>query len=423
MNKTIRSLFIAHCSLFIAAASVFADVTVSNVTVQVRWPFNRLVDIDFNLEGEEDEDLLVGVTATVPGAKGTLSAKTFSTEPVMRPGGKKRIVWDFGADYPGMKATGMKAAVSAKPLSAADTPLYLVVDVSAGADALCWPVRYKVEDPAHTVGVEDPCKTTEIWLKRVRAGTAKMGRDKGGARYYPEHTCVLTNDYYLGIFPVTQKQCYYLMGDYMSKFTNEQFRATRPADSLLGGQYPRFNSATPRKSIAAFSNVCTLGRLRIRTGLGFTVPTEWQWEYACRAGEEDVMDDNAFRHAGNSKPPDDYEWKDELGMWDARYGTSYVDQYPPNAWGFYGMRGNIWELCLNLKMSNAAFTNDVALVDPLGPPGGDDKTRVRPARGGSWTDEKAICTPESTDMRDPWKPGPMNWHYGFRLCLPVWDPK
>ena len=403
------------------ASSAFAEPTVSNVAVQVRWPFDGLVDIDFTIEGDEDEDFLVGVTATVAGAKETLSAKTFSTEPVMRPGGKKRLVWDFGADYPGMKANGMKAAVSAKPLYAADTPLYLVVDVSAGADAPCWPVRYKVEDPVHTVGAEDPCKTTEIWLKRVRAGTARMGLDKGGARYYPGHTCVLTNDYYLGIFPVTQKQCYCLMGSYMSKFTNEQFRATRPSDSAWNVQNPRFNSATPLKSIAAFNGVCALGRLRIRTGLGFTVPTEWQWEYACRAGaEDDTPDEDSFRHGGNSKPPDDYEWKNERGMWDARYGTSYVDQYPPNAWGFYGMLGNIWELCLNLKMSKAVFTNDVALVDPLGPSGGDEKTRARPARGGSWTDDKTLCTPESIDIRDPWKPDPMNWHYGFRLCLPVW---
>ena len=178
-------------AVIVIAASAFAEPTVSNVAVQVRWPFDGLVDIDFTVEGEEDENLLVGVTATVADSKETLSAKTFSTEPVLRPGGKKRIVWDFGADYPGMKATGMKAAVSVKPLYAADTPLYLVVDISGGAGAPCWPIRYKVQDPVYTVGAEDPCKTTEIWLKRVRAGTAKMGRDKGGAKYYPDRKSVV----------------------------------------------------------------------------------------------------------------------------------------------------------------------------------------------------------------------------------------
>jgi formylglycine-generating enzyme required for sulfatase activity len=414
------NLSTAAAIAFAIAMPTFADMTVTDVTARQRWPWNSLVDVDFTIAGAAGEKCAIGITATCKGGAQTLTAKTYATEPVAT-NGANRVVWNLGADYPDLVAKDLRVSVTAAPLTET-SPIYLVVDVSDGADAESWPVRYTTEEPAHTVGEADACKTTEIWLKRVKAGTFSSSYKNSGASTYSSYTCTLTNDFYLGIFPVTQAQCFNLTGDYMSSFTNAEFRATRPANSITLGalQDPAFDAADPALSIRSFSSTCILGRLRDRTGLGFLVPTEWQWEYACRGGE--TLGSN-YRYPNcqyrgpkdDYTPPTDYEWKDESGMWDARYGTAYVDQSIPNAWGFYDMVGNVWEWSLN-KM--ATITAGDTLMEPLGPAGfGGNRT----AKGVAWS-----FSNQSTDFQirnhatARGRDYATNIH-GVRLCLPVWN--
>ena len=395
-----------------------AEITITGVTARQRWPWNSLVDVDFTIGGvAQGSAYYVDISATAAGGDKKLCATTFVTEPIASVG-KNRIVWDLGADYPNFKADDLRVTVTATPFSDT-TPLYLVVDVSGGASAAKWPFHYTTTAPVHTAGVEDPCKTTEIWLKRVKAGTMTMGSGNGTStnpRKYPRHTCTLTEDYYLGIFPVTQAQCRNIYGSYCSMFTNGLYRATRPVDSMRPDHiiYPYFDSSNPTASPRAET---VLGRLKARTGLQFMIPTEWQWEYACRAGSSAEQYSGAqYRCSSNSNPPDDYEWKGEQGMWSADYGTSYVDQYPPNPWGFYSMLGNVWERCLN---RGASVTKDSVLTDPLGPSGTGDDTRTRPVRGGAWNQSADYAASTVWWSVDPWENVGKQWVFGFRLCVTV----
>ena len=420
-------------SAALATAGLFAEVTITGVTARQRWPWNSLVDVDFNVDGAaEGETFRIDISGTTVTPKGTatLNAKTFTTEPIAK-AGANRVVWDFGADYPDTKVNDLLVTVMATPYSDS-TSVYLVIDISGGKDATKWPVRYTTTDPVHTAGVEDPCKTTEIWLKRVKAGQITMGYGDGnltGVPYYPpSYTCILTNDYYLGIFPVTQAQSYNMTGSYNSNFTNGLYRATRPVDSMNGHtlQDPLFDANNIAASVKGFNEDTVLGRLRIRTGLCILLPTQWQWEYACRAGTASGAryPNCGYRNSGNSIPPDSYEWKDSQRMWSADYGTSYVDAYEPNAWGFYSMIGNVWEICLNREKN--PNKGDV-VYDPLGGGGNintspnNEWVRKRAMKGGSWNKGSTYCAFYTYTAEDP--NNPFNWEYGFRLCLPVWDVK
>ena len=125
-----------------------------------------------------------------------------------------------------------------------------------------------------------------------------------------------------------------------------------------------------------------MGRIRARVRLpGFDLPTEAQWEYACRAGEPgpynvagNPYDDTMMRYINNSGAAFAYPFPDRTA--DVDQGTAIVGSYDPNAWGLYDMHGNVFEWCLDWY---GAF--DATEENPPGAASGVNRIR----RGGSWT--------------------------------------
>ncbi|MBR2839660.1 MAG: formylglycine-generating enzyme family protein [Kiritimatiellae bacterium] len=413
-----------------AALSASAAIAITDVSARQRWPWNGLVDVDFTIAGAATgEAFAVDVDATASGGATQLSAKTYATEPIATTGAN-RVVWDFGADYPEFRANDVRVSVTVTPFSG-DVPVYMVIDISGGPTAAKWPVRYTTKAPAFTVGAADPCKTTEIWLKRVKAGTnAAMGRTQWTSYgSYKTHTCTLTNDYYLGIFPVTQAQFRNLdaqEGRDLSKFTNPLYSATRPVDGVAFTTLRAFlqDYTHGYDKTDAVGDGCIIAYLRQRTGLKtIDLPTEWQWEYACRAGTAAQRYDNATYRAGSPMPAEDDETYADPGLWTEDYGTSYVDRYDPNPWGFYGMIGNVWEWCANWMLSGIG-EGDV-LVEPRGGAPvsssgtpSDQRYYYHVARGGAWNSNSNYTYNHTRNNVNTWAAGyPAN--LGFRLCIPV----
>ena len=418
--RILRSAF-CIAALAFAAASASA-LTVTDVTARQRWPWNSIVDVNFTIgDAGAGDAFAIDIAATYDGGTKTLHAKTFASEPIGKTG-SNRLVWDFGADYPDFKAEDLQVTVTATPFSDS-TPVYLVIDLSAGANAESYAVRYTTAAPEHTAGVADACKTSELWLKRVKAGTITMGNGSSStASYRAAHTCTLTRDFYLGIFSITQAQWEnvgYDPGATVSAFTNAAYCATRPADSL---KYNWLYSHYSWPDSDILSADCFLKRLRDRTGLNFHLPTEWQWEYACRAGSTDARyPDAQYRCSSTTptSPPADYEYYGERGMWGPEYGPSYVDAYPANPWGFYGMLGNLWEWCANLNPNPAIAAND-SVVDPLGnsPTGlSAANARKRITKGGCWLQDRSYSCAFSFRTQDPWNS--TLEAYGARVCLTI----
>ena len=129
-----------------------------------------------------------------------------------------------------------------------------------------------------------------------------------------------------------------------------------------------------------------------KLGAGFRLPTEAEWEYACRAGTKGP-------YAGNL---DDLAWYGE----NSGKTTHPVGQKKPNAWGLYDMHGNVWEWCSDWYGDYPAG----AVTDPTGPGTGS----LRVIRGGSWHDDAGHCR---SAHRDGFSPGYPDDRLGLRLAF------
>jgi formylglycine-generating enzyme required for sulfatase activity len=136
-----------------------------------------------------------------------------------------------------------------------------------------------------------------------------------------------------------------------------------------------------------------------REGRPYRLPTEAEWEYACRAGST-----TRWCSGDSQERLELYAWTPNS----ASPTTHRVGTKEPNAFGLYDMHGNVWEWCLD---HYGVYRSDAA-ADPNGPPAG--KTRV--LRGGGWDRKKIRRT--TSAYRYNAKPTDRSYTYGFRVCQP-----
>lgn len=229
-----------------------------------------------------------------------------------------------------------------------------------------------------------------IEMIRIEAGTFPMGTpetEAGREEQERLHEVTLTKPFYLGATEVTQAQWEAVMGTRPSHFGD------------CGGDCPveRVNF----HDVQAF-----ITRLNADAGGGFRLPTEAEWEYACRAGGR-----AAFGHAASLGSPDAningaYPYgADATGP---SAGTRKVASFAPNPWGLFDMSGNVWEW---VEDRHCPYAMD-ELVDPLGRC--DSPYRV--LRGGSWAFDanSARC-----GLRYTHRPQDLGFSLGFRLARSI----
>ena len=222
--------------------------------------------------------------------------------------------------------------------------------------------------PLACSGGSDPTTTVALpggvvlELVRVPAGALQMGSPESEPGRWPDerqHAVTIGHDFLLGKFAVTQAQWQAVMGGNPSHFSH------------CGGDCPV--DSVSWRDCGTFAQ-----RLNARVGCGFRLPSEAEWEYACRAGSSD---------ASVAGQPDANAWYSENA--DAR--THPVGQKAPNAWGFYDMLGNVWQWCEDRYMPDAAST-----------PGASQRGTTRVVRGGSFGDNgrSARCAARDSDGPD-----------------------
>ena len=408
-----------------SAAAAFADtLTVTDVSARQRWPWNGLVDVDFKIGGDSVADLFkVEVHAAYAGGTKKVIGRTYLEEPLRGPGWN-RLTWDFGADCPETKADDLQVAVVATPISRAQLDaqdVYMVIDLSSGPDSTRYPVRYTTTAPTLVptndlvACAADPNRTTKLWLKRVKANTYPFHDTSKGDPWFNVHL----SPYYIGMFELTQKQWALVMDAWPSKFTNETYRAARPVEQINYEDVIGHNNWPNDRTVSANSFV---GKMRARTGLAtFNLPTEAQWECACRSGsKESYISGLKFRYAKTvAKPESQLDYNE-----DPTSGTALVGSYGSNYWGFYDFYGNVMEMCLDAYLADASlktYYGDADPVeDPVGPPT-NSTARYHATRGGGWYNND-YCNNYSRDYgSNPKITGTRSSVIGFRVAVsPEW---
>lgn len=238
------------------------------------------------------------------------------------------------------------------------------------------------EEPRDANQPQEFTNSIGIRFRLIPAGSFMMGASPGdsevGEGELPRHSVEITRPFHIGEHEVTQEIYEQVMGENPSEFKG----ADRPVERIS------WNDAV------AF---CT--RLSEMTGESYRLPTEAEWEYACRAGTE-------TRYYWGDAMDGDYAWHDENSGGE----THPAGQKNPNEWGLYDMSGNVWEWCGDWFAENYYFQSPPQ--DPSGPESGTSRV----VRGGSWYNYPKNLRSSS---RFGFRPDRGNYYIGFRVVREV----
>jgi formylglycine-generating enzyme required for sulfatase activity len=227
-------------------------------------------------------------------------------------------------------------------------------------------------------------------LVLIPAGSFTMGSpDSDSSAFFderPQHQVRITRPFYMAKYLVTQEQWEAVMGSNPSRFKG----ASNPVENVSWDQCRQFLEKLNAKSPPA--------------GGKFQLPTEAQWEYACRAGSN--------RHYCFGDDPsllDQYAWY----AGNSGGATHAVGTKKPNAWGLYDMHGNLWEWCADWY--DGGYYARSPADDPQGPREGT----CRVIRGGGWSYDAGDCR---SAFRGDFDIGG-GWDFiGLRVCQVPADP-
>ena len=397
-------------------------VTLSIDKVQQRYPWNGLVDIDYTIASDPaapmgvDDNLEVLMVDKSVSPAVTNRAITFLQAPLPLTDGKHRITWDANAD--GVTNYTTRASFLVK--ISHYVPSYMVIDVSGGPDTNTYPVSFYNGEPLGGFN-KDEYKGNKIVLRRIHPGSYVAGspsspaEENRDATREEQHRVALTKPFYIGIFEITQQQYLNVMGGVNpAQYQGDDWKF-RPVEDIaydtIRGTANRSNHQYDWPWTNEVSAASFMGRLRDKCKsldpgtreytvdvLGFDLPTEFQWEYACRAGTTGAF--NAANTAAGQSAAMNLLGRyinnkaDIHGNPDAH---TIVGSYLPNTWGLYDMHGNVWELCLDWMQTNVEIL--LQRVDPVGPISSSSGIRV--IRGGSWNSGVGSCRSANRHFKAP----------------------
>lgn len=361
--------------------------------------------------------------------------------------GTHTIKWDGASCWADHKipANGIRAVVTAWALD--NTPDYMAVDISAGAQPNTQ-TYYPAADFVPGGVTNGLYKTTKLLMRKIMAkdvewtmGSTTLETQNRQAAREATHQVTLTNNYYIGVYEVTQSQWSQVATNstISANFTTEWFM--RPMEKVCYNEIRLkydSNAAATADEIANCSwpkkpNPSSfLGLLRSKTGLDFDLPSEAQWEFAARAGNG-VGYWNDGSAILNTNPDDNlkllgrYECNGGKVLSGTSYvspaascgvtnGTAIVGSYAPNAWGLYDMHGNVCEWCLDWYADDITAHGGKVNIDPATPANtlSDVSSANRVLRGGGWYNAAGNCRPAYRNYNTPTLRNSIN---GFRvLC-------
>ncbi len=240
-----------------------------------------------------------------------------------------------------------------------------------------------------------------IAFVRIEPGEFTMGSERGQPDERPVHRVRITKGFELGKFELTQAQWEAVMG------ANPSARTRCPDCPVTHVSWTDAQAFCARASEL--------------TGRTWRLPTEAEWEYACRAGttttfsfgeDAELLEQHGwyFRNSGDAPLPADTTWDFNrafnLDGWGCR--AHPVGGKLPNAWGLHDMHGNVWEWCSDFYAPES-YAVPGRYADPVGPSYGERRV----VRGGSWIIGAADCR---SSARYSIEPNDRNAYYALRVA-------
>ena len=266
------------------------------------------------------------------------------------------------------------------------------IDPSGGPARLLWD-EAKAAPCKVTSRIVQLGEGTDLELVEIIAGSFAMGSEDGDDDEQPVHNVSITRPFWIGKYEVTQAQYRVIMGTAPAHFQGDE----RPVESVTWQDAQAFcKRLTEREQKAG----------RLPPGHDFRLPTEAEWEYACRAGAAssfsfgDLLDATLANYdvsqgAGRSGPTPARE-------------TLPVGSFRGNAWDLYDMHGNVWEWCQDW------YDREFYARSP-----GTNPVNMRPSsaivsRGGSWVNPASFCRSANRNNGETRQANRMT---GFRVVL------
>ena len=423
-------------STILLAAAVCADPAdpqISNVRLEQN-SLSRRVTVQYDL----DEVAVVTMDVLTNGVSiggANIQAVTGDCFKKVAAGNNHVVTWEPYLSWPDQKFGAGVVSVRMTAWALDNTPDYMVVDVSSAAQANTQEYYPSVDYLPGGILSNTIYRTTKLVMRKIVAkdvtwtmGSTALETERNASREATQQV-TLTNNYYIGVFPITQEQWGLIQTSRVapSYFANLADRAMRPVEQVSYNEIRNAaNSSTANTAYdwpAAPNSGSFLGLLRTKTGIDFDLPCEAQWEFAARAGNgstkwgdgSGIQNQNPdanlnllgrYRANGGGTNP--------AASSDATTGTAIVGTYKPNDWGVYDMYGNVWEWCLDWYQDNISTLGGKVNINPsnsaqtLSGSAGSNRT----VRGGGCTSVASECRPAFRTGRGP---STSEQYRGFRV--------
>ena len=359
------------CSL-VLGLSVWATPSVTLHRFQQRYPWNGNFDIDYTIadmgQYPEDYRLEFSVSAeTDAGTKVFAPSNFFDWAACDLPvtDGTYRVTWDAAADGAVFRSKNVTVTANLvyAPVTDADAS-YMILDLSGGPAAERYPIKYVAGEIDSSQFNKTVYKTSRLVMKKVPHCSFWMGEgSNGNIASTKRHYVTLTEDFFLGLFPVTQAQYLNVCG--------VQPPVAKGYKNYYGDLKPVYDITWNNINGIDMTDPAFLPQLRVKAtyhDMGearFDLPTESQRECACRAGTL-----TAYPWGANdANDADRYLWSSS----NSGLTLKDVGLKLPNPWGFYDICGLISEWVYDWKADYPTGTEESPDINPKGPDQGAAK--------------------------------------------------